>query len=294
MRSRVLFLCLFAAFSLGITAWAGPDKPPPSWNGKPVDKMTAQEVKAANKELDGKIKKGDSSAVQQKTDLNNAFDKTPEGKRAKKEDELQKKKDELAIAEKQVDAFTEREIRAAGDREVLEKYGNYWDSDHHWPAPPDGNIGPGGDRDKRSEKLRKEGEKARKAKEEAIKRRKALQDEIQKLQDELYVKSGDTKAMGKEPSEKSPGDQGPAPGSPPKEFRPGLPLLESVQTGPSAGEEEPNPDAFGGQEFRAETAMPSPEIYREPAQREPSQSSSSSESGHTQEITGPACPPEQK
>ena len=246
--------------------------------------MTAQEIKDANKELDAKIKKGDSSAVQQKTDLNDAFDKTPQGQVAKKEADMEKKKDELAIAEKEADAMRDKEVDAQGDRERLEKTGDYWDPGHNWrTSGPDGNIGPGGDRERRAEKLRKEQEKARKAKEEAEKKIKKLKDEIQKIKDEIYVKSGDTNAMDKD-KDKSKDKE-----NPPAESHGG-----DTSPPPEPRYVEPLQDFSHDREFLNEANVQTPETYHEPTGAEPSQPSSAGEPSHAQEATPPACPPEQK
>jgi len=189
MKSKWLVLFTLGMFFLCANVFA--DKPAPSWNGKPFDKMTSQEMRDANKALDAQIKKGDSSAVQQKADLNNAFEKTPEGQKMKDEDQLAKDKDDLAILEKQEGANGEREVQFINDESALKGDGSYWDPPNHWPSPPDGKIGPGGDRDKRDAKLKKDAEKARKAKEEARKKIEDLKKKIKDIEDRLYVKTKD-------------------------------------------------------------------------------------------------------
>ncbi len=193
MKNKLIAIAAFGVFLAWTNVWA--DKPTPSWNGKPADKMTSQEMRDANKALDQQIKKGDSSAVQQKTDLNKAFDKTPEGQKMKKEDQLAKDKDELAILEKQEDANAEREIDDQNMEGALTDRGDFWNPPNKWPAPPDGNIGPGGDRDRMAKKLKQQQEKAKAAKEEAEKKIKEMKEKIQKLEDELYVKTKDTKSI---------------------------------------------------------------------------------------------------
>ncbi len=188
LSAALFVLCLF------YPAWA--EKPAPSWNGKPADKMTSAEMRDANKALDQEIKKGDSSAVQKKTDLNKAFDKTAEGQKMKKEDQLAKNKDELAILEKQAGANADREIEFVNDRSALDSDGSYWNPPNHWPSPPDGKIGPGGDRDKRDAKLKKDEEKARQAKKDAEQKIKDLKDKIKDLEDSLYVKTKDVREIG--------------------------------------------------------------------------------------------------